>query len=256
MIEYREGAEGVPASALHGFFERWPDPPSPEALRGILARSTHAVLAWDTEADRAAGFITAISDGVLAAYLPLLEVRPEWRGRGIGAELVRRMTARLSDVYMVDAVCDEDVAPFYAKLGFARLAGMALRNRARQSAPAAAAADVRRVVEAYNEAWNRHDVDAVLAMMTEDCLFESTRPPPDGERFEGKARVRAFLEGFFARSPGAHFTAEELFPAGDRCVVLWRYDWVRDGKGGHVRGVDVLRVRDGKVAEKLAYVKG
>ncbi len=259
MIEYREGAEGVAAAGLHGFFEGWPDPPSTEALRAILARSTHAILAWDTDADRAAGFITAISDGVLAAYVPLLEVRPEWRGRGIGAELVRRMTAHLADVYMVDAVCDETVAPFYEKLGFARLAGMARRNRARQSAPSAAAtaaADVCRVIEDYNDAWNRHDVDGVLARMTDDCVFESTRPAPDGERFEGKPRVREFLEGFFARSPSARFTAEELVVAGDRCVVRWRYDWTRDGVSGHVRGVDVLRVRDGKVAEKLAYVKG
>ncbi len=259
MIEYREDAGGVTAAGLHGFFEGWPDPPSAEALQAILARSTHAILAWDTDADRAAGFITAISDGVLAAYVPLLEVRPEWRGRGIGAELVRRMTARLADVYMVDAVCDESVAPFYAKLGFARLAGMARRNRARQSAPSAAstpAADVRRVIEEYNDAWNRHDVDGVLARMTDDCIFESTRPAPDGERFEGKPRVREFLEAFFARSPSARFTAEELFVAGDRCIVRWRYDWTRDGVSGHVRGADILRVRDGKVAEKLAYVKG
>ena len=113
-----------------------------------------------------------------------------------------------------------------------------------------------RVITRFTEAWNRHDVGAVLACVTEDFVFESTRPVPDGERFEGKSRMRAFLEDFFARSPNATFTAEELFSAGERCVVRWRYDWVRDGVAGHVRGVDVLRVRDGKVAEKLAYVKG
>ena len=59
-----------------------------------------------------------------------------------------------------------------------------------------------------------------------------------------------------ARSPEARFEAEETFAAGDRCVVRWVYHWVRDGQPGHVRGVDVFRVRDGKVAEKLSYVKG
>jgi len=53
-----------------------------------------------------------------------------------------------------------------------------------------------------------------------------------------------------------HFDTEEIFAAGDRCVVRWVYSWVREGKRGHVRGVDVFRVRDGQVAEKLSYVKG
>ena len=104
----------------------------------------------------------------------------------------------------------------------------------------------------FNEAFGRHDVDAVMALMTEDCVFENTYPPPDGERFVGATAVRAFWERFFASSPRAHVEAEELFAAGDRCVVRWRYDW----GDGHVRGVDLFRVRDGKVAEKLSYVKG
>lgn len=112
------------------------------------------------------------------------------------------------------------------------------------------------VVRRFNDAFNRHDVDAIMALMTDDCLFDSTRPPPDGERFEGSARVRAFWEQLFARSPHARFEAEEMFAAGDRCVVRWVYHWIRDGTPGHVRGVDVFRVRDRKVAEKLSYVKG
>jgi ketosteroid isomerase-like protein len=95
-----------------------------------------------------------------------------------------------------------------------------------------------------------------MALMTDDCLFDSTRPPPDGERIEGQSAVRAYWEAFFARSPQAHFETEEAFGCGDRAVVRWMYHWVRDGKPGRVRGVDVFRVRDGKVAEKRAYVKG
>lgn len=112
------------------------------------------------------------------------------------------------------------------------------------------------VIEGFNNACNRHDIDAVMAAMTEDCVFDSTRPPPDGERYEGQAAVRGFWEEFFRRSPQARFEFEEIFAAGDRCVVRWVYHWVRDGSPGHVRGVDLFRVRDGKVAEKLSYVKG
>ena len=112
------------------------------------------------------------------------------------------------------------------------------------------------VVDRFNAAFNRHDVDAVMALMTPDCVFDSTRPPPDGERLEGHDAVRAFWEAFFARSPHARFETEEVFAAGDRAVVRWTYHWLRDGTPGHVRGIDVFRVRDGKVAEKLSYVKG
>jgi len=112
------------------------------------------------------------------------------------------------------------------------------------------------VVQRFNEAFNRHDVDAIMALMTDDCVFENTRPVPDGERFEGRNRVRAFWEQLFGRSPKAHFDTEEIFAAGDRCVVRWVYHWVKEGQPGHVRGVDIFRVRDRKVVEKLSYVKG
>lgn len=111
-------------------------------------------------------------------------------------------------------------------------------------------------VDAFNEAFNRHDVDAVMACMTDDAVFESTSPPA-GERHEGAAAVRAAWEAFFASSPTAHFEGEDVIVTGDRCVVRWIYTWTdADGTTGSIKGVDVLRVRDGKVAEKLAYVKG
>lgn len=107
-------------------------------------------------------------------------------------------------------------------------------------------------IERFDTAFNAHDVDGVMALMTDDVLFENTSPFPDGERIVGQAAVRAYWTSFFANSPQAHFKAEEIFAAGDRAVVRWRYTW----GDGHVRGVDIFRVRDGKVAEKLAYVKG
>jgi len=111
-------------------------------------------------------------------------------------------------------------------------------------------------VERFNPAFNDHDVDAVMAAMTDDCIFEDTSPP-DGQRHEGNEAVRAAWKELFASSPDARFEAEEIFVAGDRCVVLWRYVFVAsDPSAGHLRGCDVFRVRDGKVAEKLVYVKG
>lgn len=83
-----------------------------------------------------------------------------------------------------------------------------------------------------------------------------TRPAPDGERIEGHARIRAVWEQFFAGSPQTRVDTEEIFAADDGCVVRWAYSWVKEGKPGHVRGVDVFRVRDGQVVEKLSYVKG
>jgi ketosteroid isomerase-like protein len=111
-------------------------------------------------------------------------------------------------------------------------------------------------IERFNEAFNRHDVDAIMAAMTDDCLFDNT-PPPDGELVRGAAAVRSFWQRFFTESPNALFETEELFVAGDRCVTRWRYSWT-DAAGieGHIRGADIFRVRGGKVAEKRSYVKG
>ena len=116
--------------------------------------------------------------------------------------------------------------------------------------------DTLAAVDRFNEAFNRHDVDGVMAAMTDDCVFENTAPP-DGGRFEGAAAVRVAWQEFFAASPSARFDAEDVIVTGDRCVVQWRYTWDNDdGTKGGIRGVDVIRVRDGKVAEKFAYVKG
>jgi uncharacterized protein (TIGR03086 family) len=106
-------------------------------------------------------------------------------------------------------------------------------------------------VQRFNVAFGAMDVDAIMAAMTPDCVFEDTTSP-DGTRHVGAAAVRAAWTALFVGSPNALFTVEELFPAGDRVVQRWRYDW----GDGHVRGVDLFTVREGRVAEKLSYVKG
>ena len=113
------------------------------------------------------------------------------------------------------------------------------------------------LVQAFNNALNARDLDGMMRRMTADCVFENTDPPPDGARYAGQAAVRDYWEQFFRGSRECWIAAEEIFAAGPHCVMRWRYDWVGlDGTRGHVRGVDVYRIADGLIAEKLSYVKG
>jgi ketosteroid isomerase-like protein len=125
-----------------------------------------------------------------------------------------------------------------------------------EQSPRTADVTTRVVIDRFNEAFNRHDVDALAFLLTEDTVFEDTSPAPDGRRIEGKAAVVAFWREWFARNPDARFEAEEIIVSGNRAVVPWVYRKLRNGQPWHLRGVDLFTVRGGKVAAKLAYVKG
>jgi ketosteroid isomerase-like protein len=114
----------------------------------------------------------------------------------------------------------------------------------------------RGVVDRFNNAFNRHDASAVADLLTDDTVFEDTSPAPDGRRIEGKTAVGEFWRAWFARNTDAHFDAEDVIVSGNRVTVLWVYRKMRNGQPWHLRGVDVFTVRDGKIAAKLAYVKG
>lgn len=111
-------------------------------------------------------------------------------------------------------------------------------------------AEIEAVVSRFGAAWGAHDLAATLALITDDCVFESTAPP-DGERYVGREAIAAAWQPIFD-DRDSQFTVEESFVAAPRVVQCWRYDW----DGGHIRGIDVFTVRDGLVAAKLAYVKG
>jgi GNAT superfamily N-acetyltransferase len=128
MIAYVSSVENITPENLQGFFVGWKNPPSPEMHWKLLTHSDQIVLAVDDETGNVIGFITAISDGVLCAYIPLLEVLPAYQKRGIGRELVRRMLEKLKGLYMVDVFCDPELEPFYARLGMKPGFGMMLRD--------------------------------------------------------------------------------------------------------------------------------
>ena len=141
MIEYSDNVSEVTADQLGGFFDGWAQHPSPETHVQILRSSFAAVIARDSSCHKVVGFATAISDGVLAAYIPLVEVRSEYRGRGIGSQIVHRLLSRLDAFYMVDLVCDSHLLTFYERLGLTkRGCAMIRRNREAQRGRAAGAA--------------------------------------------------------------------------------------------------------------------
>jgi ketosteroid isomerase-like protein len=116
--------------------------------------------------------------------------------------------------------------------------------------------DTQAAIERFHQAVNSHDVEALTAAITDDCFFESTLPP-DGDSYEGKAAIGDFFSKLFDTAVERTFDVEELVIVGDRGIMRWRHRWIdQAGTRGHVRGVDLFRVRDGKVAEKLSYVKG
>ena len=132
-ITYTSSLKGISHLSLRGFFVGWPKKPSPRTHLLLLKNSDHVVLAVNVRTDNVIGFITAISDGVLSAYIPLLEVLPEYRKQGIGSELVKRMLKKLKSLYMVDLLCDKRVQPFYHRHGMSKATGMMIRHRVMQS---------------------------------------------------------------------------------------------------------------------------
>ncbi|MBI5867001.1 MAG: GNAT family N-acetyltransferase [candidate division Zixibacteria bacterium] len=130
-IDYTDDAGQIRADQLQGFFVNWKNPPDPQTHLRILQGSARVWLAIDQ--DRCVGFINAISDGVFYAFIPLLEVLPSHKGHGVGSELVRRMVETLKEMYAIDVICDEEIMPFYGRLGFTPSHAMIRRDYFRQS---------------------------------------------------------------------------------------------------------------------------
>jgi len=128
MIVYTTQLRTMTPDHLIGFFVGWRHPRSPQDLLRILRSSDRIVLAIDDGTGHVIGFVNALTDGVQSAFIPLLEVLPEYQGHGIGKELVSRMIALLDDVPCIDLACDPEVQPFYERCGMVRSVGMSLRR--------------------------------------------------------------------------------------------------------------------------------
>ena len=130
---YKSSLDGIPSDRLKGFFVDWPNPPKPETHLKLLKNSSKVIMAIDESTNQVIGFITAISDGVLSAYIPFLEVLPDYKNKGIGKELINRMLKELDDIYMIDLCCDDELVSYYDKFGMVKTNGMILRNFKMQS---------------------------------------------------------------------------------------------------------------------------
>ncbi|PAV31688.1 GNAT family N-acetyltransferase [Virgibacillus profundi] len=130
---YKNSLYGITSDMLEGFFVDWPNSPKPQTHLKLLKNSSKVVIALDDNTNQVVGFITATSDGVLSAYIPFLEVLPEYKKSGIGKELVDQMLKELNDIYMIDLCCDDDLVPYYEKFGMIKTNGMILRNYEMQS---------------------------------------------------------------------------------------------------------------------------
>ena len=114
-----------------------------------------------------------------------------------------------------------------------------------------------RLVIAFNEAFNRHDVPAMLQLMSDDCVVESASPAPDGTHYSGRESVTQYWQDFFRLSPDVHCEIEDIFSLGPRCIMRWRSGSLdAAGKKAGLRGVDIFQVREGFISETLSYVKG
>ncbi|KAA3599405.1 MAG: GNAT family N-acetyltransferase [Calditrichaeota bacterium] len=130
-ITYTDSLKNISHKQLNGFFVGWPNHPNSKKHLEILQNSYKIWLAF--EGEKCVGFINAISDGVYYSFIPLLEVLPDFKGQGIGSELVKKMLESLKGMYAIDVVCDESVVPFYEKHNLAKCVGMVKRNYENQS---------------------------------------------------------------------------------------------------------------------------
>ena len=123
--------------------------------------------------------------------------------------------------------------------------------------PNVIAEDTTEVLQAFANAWNHHDVDALMSFMTEDCVFEaSAGPDVCGTRYAGCEAVRASFAEVWATFPDAHWGNARHFVRGDRGVSEWTFTGTRaDGTRVEVNGCDVFTFRDGKIVLKNSYRK-
>ena len=112
-------------------------------------------------------------------------------------------------------------------------------------------------LQAFADAWNRHDIEALMSFMTVDCVFESSAGDEVcGTRYVGADAVRAGFAEVWATYPDAHWANARHFVSGDRAISEWTFTGTRaDGTRVEVQGCDLFTLRDGKILLKNSYRK-
>ena len=112
-------------------------------------------------------------------------------------------------------------------------------------------------LSAFADAWNRHDIDALMTFVTDDCVFETAAGPDAfGARHVGTAAVRSAFESAWKNFPDAQWRNGTHFVAGDRGVSEWLFTGTSsDGSRVEANGVDIFTFRDGKIAVKNVFRK-
>ena len=110
------------------------------------------------------------------------------------------------------------------------------------------------LMERFNAAFLNHDPSLFDELIAEDCVLENTTPAPNGSRHVGRTACLEVWRGI-ANNREGWFQPEQITALGDRAIIQWRYCW-GEGDQNSVRGVNVMRVRDGQIVEGLGYVKG
>ena len=113
--------------------------------------------------------------------------------------------------------------------------------------------DTAAALHQFNEAFLRYDPSLLEDLVADDCVMESVEPAPDGTRFEGRSACLAFWQRLASDRSGA-FNVEEIAAFGERGTIRWRYR-LGPGLSRSVRGVTLMRVRDGLIVEALGYSK-
>jgi ketosteroid isomerase-like protein len=111
----------------------------------------------------------------------------------------------------------------------------------------------REVLDRYNEAFRVHDSTLLDDLIADDCVIEDTSPAPDGLRREGRHACLARWSEL-AGNRALEFTPEAAEIHGDLAVQPWALRW-GDGESDRVRGVNLIRIRDGRIVEARGYVK-
>lgn len=110
------------------------------------------------------------------------------------------------------------------------------------------------VIEQFNNAFQRHDPSLLVGLIAEHCVLENTTPAPNGARHEGREACLALWQSI-ATTPNTSFDLEDVEVAGERAIIRWRFRW-GEGTQNSVRGVNLMRVKEGLIVEGMGYVKG